>query len=374
MRRLATVAVPSRQSLCAEPRDEMSTMARVTRSSTTAAKKEQAAKKSKTASKAKSPEPKPAPKEAEPEATNGIARDLAVKALDQLAHFAKNKASEKKELDKAQLFDDEDDENDILYLQLVKKKYFSDKPQFKPTIIPVTHRVIPEDIKICLIVRDGAVDKIDELESLAVDQIVPVKVVKTDYKNFEKRREFRKLYDLFLVDDAVLNIMPLALGKTFYKTNKYPLPVKCGKGIVIDELKKNIDNALQLTSYLPPMGTLVTVKIGTLKNLEHAADNLMDVVSTLQLDDYRMVLLKSALSPLLPLYYTEKVFGEDDIAEHDVEVKDKKDDEEFERKLLALGTTEDVEKVLGKKLKAKKANDKKKSTASTKDGKVAKNE
>lgn len=342
------------------------------KSSTTAPKKEKVTKKTKGSTKKSSPEPTPEPETA---AGEGITRDLAVKALNEISKFLKNKEAEEKLLDKAQLFDDADDENDpndVLYLQLSKKKYFSEKPQFKPEIIPVTHRVIPEEVKICLIVRDSAVDRIEEFEALDVAQIVPVKVVKTDYKNFEKRREFLKLYDLFIVDDAVLNIMPLALGKTFYRTTKYPLPVKAGKGIVIDELKENINQLLQLTSYMPPMGTTVLIKIGSVKNFDHAADNLMDVVKTLNLDDYRSVMVKSRQSPLLPLHYTEKVFTEDDIAEHDVDVKKKKDDEAFERKLLALGTTEDVEKVLGKKLKAKKADDKKKSTASTKDGKVSK--
>lgn len=344
-------------------RDAMAPMSIMAKKTTkTAPKKEPKAKKEVKKDTKKETKKDTKKEKAAAPASTEFTRDLAVKALDEIVKF--NNSREQKET-KEQLWEDEDKLDDMVYVELVKKKYFSDKPQFKPVIIPVSHRVVPKDARVCLIIRDSAAEHVDTLTLVKVDEIVPVKVIKTDYKNFAKRREFLKSFDYFVVDSAVLNIMPLTLGKIFYKTTKYPVPIKF-KEVDPVEINNALDVALQLTTYLPPMGTLVSIKVGNVNNAEQAADNIMDVAKTLTLDEYRSVLVKSRVSPALPLYYSEKAYhGEDEAEEVHVD--------NFEEKLLALGTAEDVQRAIGKKVKKQQEDEKKKSTVSTKDGKVAKN-
>ncbi|CAN3502743.1 proteasome-interacting protein Cic1p [Diutina catenulata] len=309
--------------------------------------------------------------------SSGISKQKAIKAIDEIAKFVTRAAEEAAAASsKSQLFeDDTEDIQNTVFLQLNKKKYFSDKPEFKPRTISLTNRIVPEDARVCLIVRDGAVDRADDLEALTgVTQIVPVKALKTDYKNFEKRRAFHRDYDVFLVDTAVLNIMPTTLGKIFYKTGKYPVPVDFQKKeFEVADVQSEVDRVLASTWYMPPMGTVAQVKLGQLAlGSEALAQNLIEVAATLNLDDFRSVAVKSRASPALSLYLADKLYTDDDIENGD-SAASKDDEAVFEKALLALGTEDDVAKALGKKLKEKKDDDKKKTTKTVADGKVAKN-
>jgi ribosome biogenesis protein UTP30 len=73
------------------------------------------------------------------------------------------------------------------------------------------------------------------------------------YKSFESRRQLLSEYDVFLADERIIHLLPVALGSTFYKsTTKRPLPVlmtgkegwgKKSKKTGLDRLKPKRKNA-----------------------------------------------------------------------------------------------------------------------------------
>ncbi|KAI5964552.1 CIC1 [Candida theae] len=304
-----------------------------------------------------------------------ISNKVTDKAISELkSYIAREQSKREKKASqnpssKSQLFDDEDSDDSTLTLVVESKKFLSSKPQFKPKSIKLFKSINDASIKSCLIIRDQLVksdqeiEKIEEANLPTVSQILPLQSIKTEYKPYEKRRELHSSFDLFFVDDAVLNTMPTSLGKIFYQTSKYPLPVRVStsgnkKELSLTTLSNQLQKALSSTSYLPPQGTTVSIKIGSINDeftLEDLNKNINAVASSFNISTIKSIMLKTATSPALPLYYTDKLYDEDDIF---VETKEETTNGDelsaFEKGLLELGDAETVAKVIGKKLGEKK--------------------
>jgi proteasome-interacting protein CIC1 len=299
-----------------------------------------------------------------------VSDKLALKAITELASFL-DRESAKKTTDKAQLFDEEDDEEERkVYVQVNNKKYFSEKPEFKPKLIQLSSPIYNQDnLKTCLIIRDQLVSTTEQIEALeqenlpTVSQIIPLKLLKTDYKNFEKRRELYSQYDLFIIDDAVMNLMPTLLGKIFYESgnNKIPLPIRVTnstdtKKLSIVTLKNQLEKCLKSTYYLPPMGSTITIEIGNISSQytqEQLVQNLQAVVAGFNASSVKSIMVKTTSSPSLPLFYTKELFDANDVAKEETTTKEEDESvvkfSSFEKSLLQLADKKEVEKVIGKK-------------------------
>lgn len=325
------------------------------------------------------------------EQTSIVSKEVALKAITALSKYVNNQKASKKS-DKSSLFDDEDDEpKNNLYLQVNTKKFFSDKPQFKPKVIKLSKPIYDLDsVKTCLIIRDLLVTTSEQLEEIenanipTLSQIYTLTQIKKEFKPFEKRRELYSSFDLFLVDDALMNLMPTALGKIFYgsSNNKSPLPIRVGSTsnsnqISITTLKNQVEKSLNSTYFLPPMGVNVSIKFGALSNDEDMLfANLNDVLATFESDSIKSIMMKSTDSPALPLFYTDKLYSEADVAEDKQDKETKKSKEvrltAFEQGLLELGNVDEATKIIGKKLKQQNKNDSVKSNKVTKPSKTSK--
>lgn len=320
----------------------------------------------------------PAPAQEEPvkaTVTSVVPEKVASKAISELAKFlAREQPEAETTADKASLFDDEDDEQKTnLYLQINTKKFYSDRPQLKPKVIQLSNPIYnQENLKTCLIIRDQLVTTEDQLEALeneklpTVSQILPLKTLKTEYKHYEKRRQLYSEYDLFVVDDAVFNLMPTLLGKVFYSNGakKTPFPVrvtstKNPKELSLVTLKNQLNKCLASTAFLPPMGVTVVIKIGSINsNFTQAqlAQNLQDVLATFDENSIKSVMLKTKLSPSLPLYYTDKLYEDSEVLENIKPAEESKDEvTSFEKGLLEFADAQEVAKILGKSKKSNKA-------------------
>lgn len=333
------------------------------------------------------PQPQKQKQEQEQEAiaeTNDdlVSNKLALKAISELAQFLDREKNNKSAESKNQLFDeDEDDETRKLYLQINSKKYFSDKPEFKPKLLKVSKSIYDqENVKTCLIIRDQLVSTSSEIEAIeaenlpTVSQIIPLKVLKSDYKNFEKRRQLYSQYDIFIVDDALINLMPTVLGKVFYDSgnNKVPLPVRVTnsketKKLSLTTLKNQLIKCLESTYYLPPMGATVSIEIGSITSqFDHnqLAQNLLEVLKQVDSNLIKSIMLKTTNSPSLPLFYTEELFTDADKLENVESSKELSEDgvklSAFEKGLLQLGEPSEVAKIIGKELKKQQSSKEKK--------------
>lgn len=276
---------------------------------------------------------------------------------------------------KLELFDEED--NQDVYLQLTTKKYYSSKPNFKPKVIRLSNSIFQrdstEEFKTCLIVRDQLITSESQVESIenegisTLKKILTLKDIKTEYKAFEKRRQLYNDYDLFLVDDAILNSIPHTLGKVFYNNGnkKIPLPIRVTstsspKEFSINTFKNQLDKCLTSTFFLPPVGVNVSVKFGVINkcSIDELVENLQDVLKVFDFNSLRSIMIKTLNSPALPLFYNDKIYDDSDIVE-DVNTNKKSatsnDDKlsAFERGLLEIGDADEVSKVVGNKLKQK---------------------
>lgn len=265
--------------------------------------------------------------------TNSIVNsDATKKAVDQLFKFIERNEKATKDAPKKSLFDDEDstDADNAVFLLFHTKKFYSERQQFKPKVLPLRHAIYDrESTRTCLIIRDSLASTATEIEALeaadlpTVKHILPIQSLKKEYKEFEKRRQLYRDYDMFIVDDAVLNLMPTLLGKTFYSNGRkkaaFPVRVTNSKNhneLSTVTLKNQLEKCLNSTFFLPPVSTNVVVKIGHIKGSttqQDLVENAEDVIQSFDPSSLVSVMIKTTTSPSLPLWYTEKLYDESDV-------------------------------------------------------------
>lgn len=300
----------------------------------------------------------------EPLANGVIIKDSLVdKAVDELYKWFERK---QKQSDKKSLFEP-DAEDLAVYLQTTSKKFFNSEPSLEPVSVKLPHSIHDlDEFEVCLFVPDDSVS--EELAKKLlnipnVTKIVTVNELKTVYKSFESRRRLLKLYDMFLADENVTSVLPKYLGKTFFKSNKFPIPVEITNesGEVSEDLvTKQVDEALKSVFYLPATGVNLTVRVGSATEPENIKDNVKVVLKHLEDHPLRMIQLKLKSSPGLPIYILKKVYDESEVLKEDEkpinvhamirEVNNVEEDTtDFDSALLELATDEDQAKELLKR-------------------------
>ena len=56
-------------------------------------------------------------------------------------------------------------------------------------------------------------------------QVISLRELKVEYKQFEAKLQLCNKFDLFLADDRIIRLLPQFLGKSFYKRKKIPLQI-----------------------------------------------------------------------------------------------------------------------------------------------------
>lgn len=248
--------------------------------------------------------------------------------------------------DKAQLFEDNDAEP--LYLVVTAKRYFGEGKNLRPKLIKVPHSVWPENekLRICLFSRDpqraykDVLYESEEHGPKVVDRVVGLSKLKGKFKRYDARRQLKNDYDLFLTEPEVAPSLPTLLGKVFYGTQaKTPITVTVREEDKIDRdlAVKEIDNILESTVFMKPGSTLVLIRVGltdskpknVAENVKAVVDYLVENVLDEGLKGIRTLSIKTSHSPALPIYYTEKVYDENDIGA----LEDNDESEAAKRKL-----------------------------------------
>ncbi|KAI4162512.1 MAG: hypothetical protein LQ342_003927 [Letrouitia transgressa] len=146
----------------------------------------------------------------------------------------KEAASNTKNLLKASSEGEHDKDAEPLWLILTTKKYISDQRRLKPGKILLPHSVNQsQTTSVCLITCDPQRTFKDSIAhpsfpatlSPKIQKVIGISKLKARYKSFESRRQLLDEHDVFLADARVITLLPKALGKTFYKGPKKPVPV-----------------------------------------------------------------------------------------------------------------------------------------------------
>merc|ERR1719246_180878 len=126
--------------------------------------------------------------------------------------------------------------------------------------IRLPHTPLPQSRDVCLIVKD--LEKgikadheatVQHFQSLLADkgidqitQVISLRELKVEYKQFEAKTQLCHRFDLFLADARIIRLLPQFLGKPFYKRKKLPLQIDLNS----KDLKAEVAKAL-MTVTLP---------------------------------------------------------------------------------------------------------------------------
>lgn len=221
--------------------------------------------------------------------------DRAVKAL--LAHVEKENSA-----------------NDVLIQDdqavwlIIATKKFSDEYKAKPHRIPLKHGIVPPDAEICLFVKDpqrNYKNLLEEKKVTAVHKVIGVSKLRSNYKQYEAKRQLCASYGMFLADARVLTVLPKLIGKTFFNKKKHPIPVDMTKG----DLKKEIARALGSTYMHLTPGTCTAIRVGLTSqsaaeitaNIETAMPHIVEKIPR-KWKNIQAINLKTSGSVALPIY------------------------------------------------------------------------
>jgi len=137
-------------------------------------------------------------------------------------------------------------------------------------------------------------------------QVISLRELKVEYKQYEAKHSLCQKFDIFLVDERILRLVPKFLGKPFYSKKRIPIPVDLTRA----DLKNEIDKAINtVTLPLSHHGTCSMLQLGN-SNMESKklAENLLHVNTILQKrypggwKNIRAEHIKTERSISIPLY------------------------------------------------------------------------
>ncbi|KAL5594147.1 hypothetical protein BROUX41_001193 [Berkeleyomyces rouxiae] len=290
----------------------------------------------------------------------------ASKAL--LSHIKKSAVEKSESAPKKSLLDDPDAETPSsisetpIWLNLTTKRHISDTSRLQPSKIALPHSLnTSEWSTICLITADpqraykniiGSEDFPPELAK-RITRVIDLSKLKAKYSQYEAQRKLFSEHEVFLGDDRIINRLPKALGKTFYKsTTKRPIPVvlqskaprgadgKRAKRVKTEdninagtaaEIAAEIEKALSsaLVNLSPSTNTAIRVGYASWSG-EQIAANVTAVVSALvekfvpqKWNNVRSLMIKGPETAALPIYQAQELWleGKDVVADETEEAK-----------------------------------------------------
>ncbi|KAM9305549.1 ribosomal L1 domain-containing protein 1 [Gastrophryne carolinensis] len=205
-------------------------------------------------------------------------------------------------------------ENDRISLMITVWK-IPNRPQVLR--IPLPHGIRPETCEVCLFTRDEPDMSSDQTEKFYkkllaqngithINEIIPYKRLKTEYKPFEAKRRLLSSFDLFLADSRIRRLLPSHIGKHFYKEKREPQSVNLKAKRLSYELNRFIQGTqLHITN----KGCCYSIRVGhTGMKVEEIVENTLAVAEVLaeklpmKWKNVKLLHLKTQKSVSLPVY------------------------------------------------------------------------
>ena len=170
------------------------------------------------------------------------------------------------------------DPSNTVYVQLTLNT-LSPTSHVKPVRINLPHALhAPGEVSTCLLVKDPQreyKDLLVEHRIKSIARVVGVAKLKGKFKPYDARRALVQDHDLFLADSRIVPTLPNLCGKVFFDAKKHPITVNLTKKG--DALQKELESAIQATTFLQNKGSCSTVKIGYMATHtpEQLTENLM---------------------------------------------------------------------------------------------------
>ncbi|XP_048869818.1 ribosomal L1 domain-containing protein 1 [Brienomyrus brachyistius] len=194
-------------------------------------------------------------------------------------------------------------------------------PKREQTIrIPLPHSIRTDWGEVCLFTRNEPNMTSDqnvrfyktllkEKGIKGVSEVIPFKVLVTEYKSFESKRKLLRNFDLFLTDNRIRRKLPPIIGKHFFESKKVPLSVN----LLSQQLAKTMEQLIQGSTFrVSKKGSCCMVHVAhSLMTADQVVENIMAAVKTItsQLPqkgkDVKIIHLKSQTSAALPVYTSD---------------------------------------------------------------------
>uniref|UniRef100_A0A3B4C3S0 Ribosomal L1 domain-containing protein 1 n=1 Tax=Pygocentrus nattereri TaxID=42514 RepID=A0A3B4C3S0_PYGNA len=186
--------------------------------------------------------------------------------------------------------------------------------------IPLSHGLRTESAEVCLFTRDEPNMTADQTERFYkklltqrglknIPEVIPFKVLKTEYKPFEAKRRLLGNFDLFLADARIYRRLPSHIGKHFYERKKAPLSVDLESNRLVKDLERLVQGTrLNVTK----KGSCCMVRVAhTGMTADEIVENIVTAVGTissklhLKGKGIKVIHLKSQTSVALPIYTSD---------------------------------------------------------------------
>lgn len=315
--------------------------------------------------------PKPVGPEVDPE--------QALRASKALLAHIKKASAQPTTTGKKNLLDEIEPEGSLadtpIWLTLTTKRHIADTHRLKPSRIALPTPLNADPLStICLITADPQRAYKDIVASDAfpaelrkrVTRVIGYTKLRAKFKQYEAQRRLYAEHDVFLGDDRIVNRLPQALGKTFYKTTaKRPVPVvlrstkrsakKQGKkndeeevnAATPEEIAEEIKSALgaALVSLSPSTNTAVKVGYASWTP-EQVSANICAVASAMAekhvpkgWSNIKSIYVKGPETTALPIWQTEELWvdGQDVGAEEEPKALEEGEKANIGKKRKALG-------------------------------------
>ncbi|KAG7226531.1 hypothetical protein INR49_003853 [Caranx melampygus] len=183
--------------------------------------------------------------------------------------------------------------------------------------IPLPHGQRADTEEICLFTRDEPnmtpdqtqrfYKKLLETKGIKnISEIIPYKVLRTEYKPYEAKRRLLGNFDMFISDDRIRRLLPSHLGKHFYERKKEPLSVN----LQSKHLARDIQRVIQGTSLkVTNKGCCCMARVAhssmaadeVTENIEAAVQTVMAKIQ-MKGPVMKLIHIKSQTSVALPIY------------------------------------------------------------------------
>jgi len=223
---------------------------------------------------------------------------LVQKAVNALLKHVENA----KQKGKSQLFDEDD-----VILAIVTLKSVPDKNSAKPQRIAIPNSLHKETSEICIFVKDPQADvkKTFAEQNVKVSKVIGLSKLRTNYKEFEAKRQLCGSYDLFLADSRIIPFLPRLLGKQFFKKKRQPIPVD----LKVKNISKEIEKARDSTFLYKSGGACSAVRIARtsfdsseiVENIITGIENIISKVPK-KWRNIQSIYIKTSDSVALPIF------------------------------------------------------------------------
>ncbi|KAJ1404745.1 Ribosomal protein L1, 3-layer alpha/beta-sandwich [Sesbania bispinosa] len=235
-----------------------------------------------------------------------ISPETLGKAVDSLLKWRKSQS----ETQKPKLFDQDEE---FVYLVLTLKK-IPQKGRVNPHKIPLPHSLLSPFSEQLLILDDRPnkaritkpqAQKKIQSDSIPISKVLNLSKLASGYRPFEAKRKLCDSYDLFFAEKSIVPLLPLLLGKQFFKKRKIPVPLDLKK----NNWKEQVERACSAAMLFLRTGTCSVVRVAKLsmgrdeilENLVAAIDGVVEVVPK-KWGNVRLFHVKLLDSIALPIY------------------------------------------------------------------------